>query len=833
MMRRLSGLAILTILTAVGPLAAAQPIDPSNCNVELRLRGAIAHGADRRSDLILEFQVRDGQFVDWLRGRTPHLTRNHHNGSVRAESDGQGVKLTVAVEILPDYYVQGGRGEYVITAKPGPDGQWTGQFAGTFVNTKAPRFAAPPRPKKTPRVPKNVKLPPWAKKTVEKQAKPRSINDWPSGETSDVWSAKVSGKVEGRRIAPWPGKVSGHVPVQPGEHPRLIFRRSDLERIKAFAENDSAGQAMMKRFWKVLDAKPQQQGGKFVLWPGVAYGFAYQMTGKDEYAAKARKLVERYFYPAGGQDIHHGPSMIGMALTYDLCYDGWDEEFRRKVAGELQQRVLELYTGTYGGGNMGGLNLAPWSNHNAIRASSYGLGALAILGDPNPDGETLKLAEPIARQAAWEVRYFLRDGLGGGAWFMEGMFYKGMTLRRGVLQFLAVYPKVTGETINPPGYGDHMITGYFIEGWPGRTFPTAEKWDGTGQDMDVDGDPLPDLVWTMGAAGVREEHLPAFKYLLERSVGAEGDGTYGIEHGFLAPFAIAGYPAKVKAQPPSKALPWFSPDPRTGHWVFRNGYKDRNDVLMTLNLQSRVLPSCHHERTGVMSGLRVRALDTTWLNGSYHPVVTGVESAVAAKNGPRTLDWSADGRVVTLTLDASPAYMPPVQRSRKDKGTPDDELAHKMGALRAARFDHWHKPVADFGVRATRHMLVDTSGECGGPLLVAIVEKVTRKASLDAPAKPASIRWSLPWNIQDAKLVTQGRRFTLSAGKGVLAGVVLGGGELDENGTLTAESGQVLTVFVVGHDPAPEVKVTGEGLDAAVTVGKRTVRFRDGKLLAK
>jgi hypothetical protein len=32
--------------------------------------------------------------------------------------------------------------------------------------------------------------------------------------------------------APWPAPVTGYVPVQPGEHPRLLFRKGDLPAIR-------------------------------------------------------------------------------------------------------------------------------------------------------------------------------------------------------------------------------------------------------------------------------------------------------------------------------------------------------------------------------------------------------------------------------------------------------------------------------------------------------------------------------------------------------------------------------------------------------------------------
>ena len=39
--------------------------------------------------------------------------------------------------------------------------------------------------------------------------------------------------IGGSRTEPWPSEIKGFVPPQPGEHPRLLFRKTDLAKLRA------------------------------------------------------------------------------------------------------------------------------------------------------------------------------------------------------------------------------------------------------------------------------------------------------------------------------------------------------------------------------------------------------------------------------------------------------------------------------------------------------------------------------------------------------------------------------------------------------------------------
>jgi hypothetical protein len=809
-----------------GAGAAAQWKD---CNVEIRLDGAVARSEDAKSDLTLEFQVRGGQVqTGFLRGRG--LNQGRHVGTFKSASvQGGAIALDVEVDVKPDLWMKGGKGAYAVRLDLAPDGRTvSGTYQGTYNGLDTPKPGAAPRAGAA--LQPAEELPPELRaiilKTRQKTAAAAKVQAPPT------FSLPVSGKVEGRILDPWPGVVAGHVPVAPGEHPRLIFRKADLPRLRQNAETPE-GKAIMARCMAVLDYTAHDENYKFDSWPAIGYGFAWQMTGDAKYAGKARSIIQAKFFdrsPIGGQDIHHGPQLQGLALALDLCYDGWDDAFRQKCVDEIWHRTQECITGTAGGGTMGGLNMAYWSNHNGIRVAAAGLGALAVWHEKTRGGTVLEdEAVRVAEEAAYDARGWIRDGCGGGAWFMEGLFYKGMTLVRGLAPFLQAYPVATGRRIQAAPLGRHLIVGHFIEAAPGKTFVGGSPTGVLAGSDGIDEDSWAELVWTVGLALVPDDQMPAVKYLNTRSVGPRGDGTFGLARGCYAPYLMVAWPFGVQEKPPQECFDWLSPDPENGHWVFRPVWKDSSDILLTWNMLTHVRGSCHYERVGPALQWDLVGFGQKWLAGQFQPVVKGKEKVLAKDPvGARFLQWRQDGRIAHVSFDLGPAYTLLLERGRGDKTFADD-LAKRAGGLRAVRFDDGLGERADMGIDAVRHVAVDCSGASGAPLLVAVLDEVRVRASADAAPAPAEIVWSLP--LASKAVDAQGSAFRAARGDAVLAGVVLGGGPVSKTGSVEAPGGQVFAVLVLQKGPAPEFKVQGEGLAARVALGRRTVRIADGRLV--
>jgi hypothetical protein len=165
---------------------------------------------------------------------------------------------------------------------------------------------------------------------------------------------------------PWPTPVANWKAPTAGEHPRLFFRKSEVGALRKRAETPE-GQAILARLKILLgggEALPKVYGastdayvekakqselplGAYTLWHGAGFGLLYQVTGEPRYADLGRQCVEkalegqrdrddRYSWVKPGGALRAGPSIGAIAMAYDLCYDGWDDDFRVKVAQALQ-----------------------------------------------------------------------------------------------------------------------------------------------------------------------------------------------------------------------------------------------------------------------------------------------------------------------------------------------------------------------------------------------------------------------------------------------------------------------------------------------------------------
>ena len=152
--------------------------------------------------------------------------------------------------------------------------------------------------------------------------------------------------------------VAGHQSIKPGEHPRLLFRKSDLPEIKRRAQTPlgqkivarlkatlGGGEAMPEHFnpKKIpYQDDPSLPEGAFTISHAAGFGMLYQLTGEQKYADLGRQCLElglegqrdrdsRYSMRYAGEELRLGPSLAWTALGYDLLYDGLDPEFRKRL----------------------------------------------------------------------------------------------------------------------------------------------------------------------------------------------------------------------------------------------------------------------------------------------------------------------------------------------------------------------------------------------------------------------------------------------------------------------------------------------------------------------
>lgn len=734
-----------TCLLALGAnlsLGAAE--DAVTGNVLLRLQNALPN-ATGAGTLVLECPVRQGVWQSKVWGRGG-IGQGSHDGTITKDTVADGVHtLSIQVKVGGDPWLKGGSAEYEVALQSATQG-FTGTYKGWFHQTGGTKLDA-------------------------------------------------SGTISTTTQAAWPGEVPGFVPPAEGEHPRLIMRKAEIANLKKRLETPE-GKAMWERFLKVINEV--EDDNKFLSWTAVGNGFAYQMTGDVKYATKAKEFIDPYLENGigGGQDIHFAPRALGIAFAYDLCFDAWDEKYRLKVADEVQARCKELFVGiARGGGKMGGLAMNPWSNHCGIRTGSAGVCALAVKGDKGSKGQVLENADFIITATAHDVRQYLVEALGGGYYGNEGLFYRNMTLRRGILQMLYAYKNAAGKIINTPGIGDFMTVGNFMEAPPGKIWPIPNpEIDGLGADLGVDGDRVPNIAWTMGWIGVPENQKAGLKTIFDKDAGLNSKTKdFGLSRGFLAPFLFASYPFDVEAKDPGTVMPWFAPDPKRGHYVFRPQYKDENDFLVSLNLKTRTLGGCHTERGGNMMNAAIQGLGKVWTNG---PCFVSTEGYNAMHGAETTFFSTPEDRLAILSVKLDQLYI---------------TLPTERGA----------KPI-DKGIKGKRAMALDFTGKCGAPAMIVVVDTIT------GSTKPT-------WKMALPKATVNGNQFSLGAEtEANLRGqfVLPEKPELSE-GLKATGGNDYFCIITIQPGKAPAIAVEGQGLNATVTVGARKIRFDGEKIVVQ
>jgi hypothetical protein len=794
---RKAAIVMMCATSVVQPLPAADTPPARTGSVILVLEDGAAPrtpGQREGKDMELELTLKDGNWGKEAWGYCTYFNRSDHDGTLEATGDGaSGTKMRVALTIRKDFWfpVSPGQAEYRLDVRREGD-----RFEGAYTGTM--------------RFPDN----------------------------GGIVTNETKGKVTGRIFPLWHEPVPGFVPLQPGEHPRLVFRKADLPTIKKRMATPE-GEAIMARFHARL-GYAAESGGKLNTYPAAGLGLAYQLTGDAKYADQARAAIEDAMafknVKSVVQDIHYAPYVLGVALAYDFCYDGWEPAFRAKVTRWLDEWCSNLTSGSIGGKTMNGYNPSPWSNHNGIRSSCAGMAAIALLGEKDEAGKPLEGIEHKVWLGARETRRHMVYGQGYTGWGLEGDFYKTMTYNAGPGHFVQAYRTAVGGDV--------------LAGWPGAFTLLGEwleKFDygqnaGSGQTSGM---------WPTCLATVPSEYLPALRFLYDRAFGLQGNRSFGIDFAYHAGYVIAAYPFDVAAKNPDEVIPWAVPDLRHGRHVFRKPWKGADDLLTIAHLRSEVYrASWCIERSGASGDLKIWGLGKQWVNGVSLPSLGAINQMMG---GVTTyFDETGDGAAVFgarfddyyWTAAEKSATTGKIEQPGKDK-----ELVW------VPRWAHF----VDHGVRMTRHMAVDYSGLSGAPALFVIVDRIA-----NAPAAPQ-------WNLKTAgglATAIEGNAFTLgekdklhlrglfvspAAARiepGLSATPVEASAQAakpatpedpveamkrrlaalreESQGIYKKHDADFFVVFTLQNGPAPAIKVEGKGLDAAVTVGKRTIRF-DGK----
>lgn len=419
-----------------------------------------------------------------------------------------------------------------------------------------------------------------------------------------------------KKTIPWPSSVTGFQAPQAGEHPRLFFRKADLAEIRKRAAT-LQGKAIVERLKELVgggEAMPTEYnpnrgkqadgagdlsakaliGKTYTLWHAAGFGMLWQITGDKKYAGFGQQCVEkalegqrdrdnRYSFRDPTGALRAGPSLSAIAMAYDLCYDGWDEAFRRKVALAIQNynegpnlSLEELARGS---------RLTPKSNHWGCQVGGAALALLAIQGDPGVDAK--KIDGLLEINAKSMIRQ-MTEGLGDGGYFWEHAGPGGIASDTAFVPALQAW-KVAGgkDFISPAPHASNisLVRIYELTLKPGGGYhyplrhPSSYGTQAFGRDGLSRGGQF-----AQGFGAVKPEYRPAMlwthDHILETDKAKQAYDTIS-PYAHRAVLALVNWPIGEKEKNPAEVLPRVLHDSIQHYYVFRNRWQDENDVIVT------------------------------------------------------------------------------------------------------------------------------------------------------------------------------------------------------------------------------------------------------------
>lgn len=430
-----------------------------------------------------------------------------------------------------------------------------------------------------------------------------------------------AGSVDAEPGTPWPIEVAGFEAPEPGEHPRLLFRRDDLPALRARAATPE-GRAILQRLLVQLGGgesvaagfSPARQAydrqneqavadlpvGAYTISHAAGFGFLWQITGERRYLdlgvaafdkglEGVRDRDDRYSFRQPGGALRAGPTLGWYALAYDLLYDGLDAATRQRLAGAIlnynEGRHASLAELVRGSRHM------PASNHWGMQVGGGALAALALMNDPEAD--QAKLGKLLADSRKAMARN-LTEGFGDHGWFAEGdgagvmsshiVFGTALQAWRvaGGLDFASTrpngrWPFLKFVLLTLPGPLDKDDKPPF----PSRGAYPHNVWARTG--MSGPG------TFVVGFGVVNDQEKPALLWLYNRT-WRDIDQRQATPFETASPYphrailAFINWPFDLAERNPGEAIPRAILDRRFGFAAFRNRFQDANDTLITVQL---------------------------------------------------------------------------------------------------------------------------------------------------------------------------------------------------------------------------------------------------------
>lgn len=404
---------------------------------------------------------------------------------------------------------------------------------------------------------------------------------------------------------PWPSKIEGFKAVEPSEHPRLLFRKSDIPMLREKAKTPE-GQAILKRLRWTLDGANGETPTPKERWTistVAGWGFLYVITGEKKYAelgkqaqdlayAKTQDYTDtRYGFSCPDGALRAGPAIGYGVLGYDLCFDGWDEDYRKKFA----EYISKYNTGS----NRSLPELARGSRHHPA-SNHWGLqvggAALALMGIMNDPGADMTVITPLLETSQKAMIRNMTEGFGDGGQFNEGNGEGSMSSHIVFFPALQAWKVAFGlDYYNPRPNAQWMAMKWFFQTVPQPGMKTMNE-----------------MFWPLrcGVQGRKGYSHNNWKYMhayfahsfglatddqkaamlwfynqdLVKNIYEKGDGPFDTlnVHPHNAVLSFVNWPVGMKEKNPGDVLPHAYRDTKYGFYAWRNRWQDKDDTMISI-----------------------------------------------------------------------------------------------------------------------------------------------------------------------------------------------------------------------------------------------------------
>ena len=488
---------------------------------------------------------------------------------------------------------------------------------------------------------------------------------------------------------PWPAPVPNFKAPASGEHPRLLFRKACIAALRDRAKTPE-GQAIIKRLRLCLnggdgESMPTKFGvkgpvdkdgsgplegappGVFTFSHVAGFGMLYVLTGDKKYADLGRECMEktlegyrdrdqRYSFKAPYGALRAGPSLGWTALGYDLCYDGWDDAYRGKVAEAIQSynegkwlSLEELARGA---------RQHPGSNHWGMEVGGAAMALLTIMNDPGVD---MKKIGPLLETSQKAMIRNMTEGFGDGGFFAEGDGTGSMSSHIVFLSALQAWKTAAGKDFyTPRPNAQWMALKWFFLTVPKNgqmDFPKRGAYDhniwaregisggcyfGIGFGV-ATAEQRPAILWFYNHSGLKQ---------IDEKQGTPFDTSTPYPH--LAIVSFVNWPLGIEEKSPGGVIPHAYRDTKWGFYAWRNRWQDPDDIVISiLTKTSKGNYSAKGEKSLTVWGLGKKI---TWgtisggFTGDYRPAQDGSTVLTTGDGSSLAIDFSkasgCDGMLV-------------------------------------------------------------------------------------------------------------------------------------------------------------------------------------------